>query len=54
VSLAFLIAAAASDPPLGLAAAALVALALPGALLAEQLGWLTAEPESPPSTPTPP
>ena len=54
MSLAFLIAAAASDPPIGLAAAALVALALPGALLAEHLGWLTAEPESPPSKPTPP
>jgi APA family basic amino acid/polyamine antiporter len=54
VSLAFLVAAAASDPPIGLAAAALVALALPGALLAEHLGWLTTEPESPPSKPTPP
>jgi APA family basic amino acid/polyamine antiporter len=54
VSLAFLVGAAASDPHIGLAAAALVALALPGGLLAERLGWLTAEPEGPPSTPTPP
>jgi APA family basic amino acid/polyamine antiporter len=51
VSLAFLIAATASDPPIALAAAALVALALPGALLAERLGWLTAVAEDPPSAP---
>jgi hypothetical protein len=34
--------------------AALVTLALPGALLAERLGWLTAVAEDPPSAPTPP